>query len=141
MNFERHSCFRRLSASSRSIAFGLMMLLLALRAFSAFDLPASAFTNAGSEQGFVVAFDGDCSSGTAEDGSSPARHRHSPNCVYCLVSACSGLALAVSVSVGVAFDSISRENVSLRPPSDLVANSEPCGWTSSWSSQAPPSFS
>lgn len=142
MTVERHSCFRRLRASSRSMAFGLVTLLLSLQAFSAFDLTAPAFTNAGSEQGFVVAFDGDCNSGLAGDGSSPAKHRHSSNCVYCLAFSCSaGWPLVVPAGASVAFNSILRGNVPLRPLSDLVVNSEPSGWASSWSSQAPPSFS
>lgn len=109
--------------------------LFVLQAIAIAAGPAHAALDAGLDQSFAY-----CSANSdANDSSAPAHHVHGEHCLICAA------AEIVQPVRAIAFIALAVHAAPARAPLAWRLRDEspppPSGWTSSWSSRAPPSFS
>ncbi len=135
------SCWRR--ALTRPLAAGLFALILLVQSIAALGVSHMHRGPAGVEAGFASsAADRPC----AADSLSGESGRHDrdgrpPCCVFCLASVLGGLPISDAAGEGVAAIPLPKAPDSFGALSYDIPHKPPTGWATSWSSQAPPTFS
>jgi hypothetical protein len=128
---------------TRAIIAGVFAFLFVLQWLALAASPAFAGKDRnGANHSFIVSTtDGYCSALGNDKGPAHGRHDHSQCCIFCKASGRDATFAIIAASICVAIYLPSKESVSLVPFAEDDCSMRPIGWTSSWSSRAPPSFS
>ncbi len=134
---------RRRAFSTRPIAAVVLALFVILQGLTAIAPSVAGSVRDGGDANFVVSLLGVTCAVDAhrDDNSHPHERGRSQCCVLCCVRDFDGAALPGVGQISGATASL-RVTVSIRGLfSEAPTMGPPIGWTSSWSSQAPPCFS
>ena len=134
----KRQCSARQAIFRGFLAFLIVLQTAVLAASPAF---ANKAPDSASANGSLIAstINGDCHAPGGEKSPAQGRHDHSQCCILCSASARdSGELLAAAILLGLATYSAPEPTLHFIHFSNVDFNVPPLGWTSSWSSRAPP---
>ncbi|WP_159289098.1 DUF2946 family protein [Methylosinus sporium] len=127
--------------STRALIASTVACVCLLQAFILVMSMQGRFAHASAESGVAVSVSDYCRANTHGGGEGSTQHDHSQCCILCSSSVYGGLSRFAAVVCKIAFFPAPRTaaEIGWRFLDDPVA--QLVGWTSSWSSRAPPSIS